>query len=291
MKLIKVKINPKSSFITLPKGDTIFGHFAYHLFLQGKNILKNYLSEEPKVIFSDILPEGYIYKPSLPIDNFGVDENQKKDFRKKNWIKLEALKDGIKVQNQNNFYPYEDLKFTKTEIRVRNTINRKTFTTDESGVFAPYALEEFSFLHQPVLYILYKDIEEDLILETLNTIGKNGFGKKGSIGKGYFEVVKDSNFNGFNKIDSNYYITLSPTILQENDNIDNAYYDIFNRFGKQHYSKTPYKKPVTMADSGAVVKLNRKSLYIGNAANNAIGDDISFLQGYSIVVPFKCKGL
>ena len=292
MNLIKVKINPKSSFITFPKGDTIFGHFAYHLFLQGIDILKDYLHEEPKVVFSDFLPDGYVYKPSLPIDSFGVEEENKKDFRKKNWIRLDALKNGIKVQNQDDFFPYEDLKFFTTEIKVRNSINRKTFTTDNSGLFAPYSLEEFTFLHQPVVYVLYKDIEESIILDTLNLIGKNGFGKKGSVGKGYFEAIKDESFNSFDEINSSsYYVTLSPTILGKDDKIERVYYDIFNRFGKHNYSRVPYKNPVVMANSGAVVKLNEKSLYIGNAVDNAIGAEKSFVQGYSIVIPFNDKGL
>jgi hypothetical protein len=67
------------------------------------------------------------------------------------------------------------------------------------------------------------------------------------------------------------------------------YYNKFNRFGKYANSNTPFKKPVLMADSGAVIKLKEYRDYIGKAINNGTNKK-SFLQGYSILVPFKFDG-
>ena len=284
MKLIKVKITPYSSFVTFPKGDTIFGHFAYHLFLKGEDKLKDYLESEPKIIFSDILPDGYVYKPSLPLSAFGVDESEKKEFRKKVWIKIEDLQKGKLLEAK-------ELSFYKTEVRVRNSLNRVTFSTEGDG-FDPFSLEEITFLYQPVIYVLFdeKEFSEKDIENRLNSIGKSGFGKKGTIGKGHFKAKVDYSFKGFNEVESNYYLTLSPTILHKSkDIIEKAYYDTFNRFGKHHSSSTPFKKPLLMANSGAVVKLNSKEQYIGGAVNNGIKDK-SYVQGYSIVVAFDFKG-
>ena len=284
MKLIKVKITPYSSFVTFPKGDTIFGHFAYHLFLKGEDKFKDYLGSEPKIIFSDILPDGYVYKPSLPLSAFGVDENEKKEFRKKAWIKIEDLQKGKLLEAR-------ELSFYKTEVRVRNSLNRVTFSTEGDG-FDPFSLEEITFLYQPVVYVLFdeKEFSAEDIENRLNSIGKSGFGKKGTIGKGHFKAKIDSSFNGFDKRESSYYLTLSPTILHKSkDKIEKAYYDTFNRFGKHHSSSTPFKKPLLMANSGAVVKLNSKEQYIGGAVNNGIKDK-SYVQGFSIVVPFDFKG-
>ena len=295
MKLIKVKINPLSSFVTFPKGDTIFGHFAYHTFKEDKSVFENYVNEEPKIIFSDILPDGYVYKPTLPLKAFGVDESQKKEFKKKSWIGLSSLKDGIEIQDKNSFEPYINLDFYKTDIRTRNSLNRVTFTTGGEG-FDPFSLEEITFLHQPVIYVLFNDdfFSKEQILQRLNLIGKVGFGKKGSIGKGHFKAEIDESFEDFyNKAEkSDYYLTLSPTILHKSkDIIEKAYYNTFNRFGKYHSSSTPFKKPLLMADSGAVVKLKEKKEFIGGAIDNGIGGKQSLIQGYSIVVPFKFKGL
>ena len=285
MKLIKVKITPHSSFVTFPKGDTILGHFAYHTFEEDKTIFENYVDEEPKIIFSDILPADYLYKPTLPLKAFDIDESEKKEFRKKAWLKTKNLQDGkLKLARACSFY--------KTDIRTRNSLNRVTFGTGGDG-FDPFSLEEITFLHQPVIYVLYDEdfFDELTIIERLNLIGKVGFGKKGSIGKGHFEAKIDESFEDF-KLKSDYYMTLSPTILHKSkDVIEKAYYNTFNRFGKYHSSSTPFKKPLLMADSGAVVKLKEKREFIGGAIDNGIGGKQSLIQGYSIVIPFQFKGV
>jgi len=301
MKLIKVKITPLSSFVTFPKGDTIFGHFAYHSFMQDEKIFENYLDEAPKIIFSDILPDGYVYKPTLPLSAFVNTrvterelEQNKKEFKKRNWIKIEQFQSNIKLENQKKFYPYEKLEFYETKIKVRNSLNRVSFSTDDSGEFAPYSLEEITFVCQPVIYILYdKPFTPEDIIERLNTIGKNGFGKKGSIGKGHFSAILDETFQGFDEVESEYYMTLSPTLLHKSKDLikDNkVYYNTFNRFGKHHSSRQPFKKPLLMADSGAVVKLNEQREWIGGGIDNGMGENHSFVQGYSIVVPFRFDG-
>ena len=166
-----------------------------------------------------------------------------------------------------------------------------TFSTGGEG-FDPFSLEEITFLHQPVIYVLFDNsFSEEIILKRLNLIGKVGFGKKGSIGKGHFIAEIDESFKGFDEVESDYYLTLSPTILHKSkDVIEKAYYNTFNRFGKYHSSSTPFKKPLLMADSGAVVKLNEKREWIGGGIDNGIGTQ-SLVQGYSIVVPFRFKGV
>lgn len=290
MQLIKLKINPKSSFGSFPKGDMVFGHFANHLFsYENNNLLENYLSEKPKIIFSDFLPDGYFPKPSLPLDSFGVEDTEKKEFRKKAWIKIDD------IQKTNQKENYESLEFYKTSEVVRNSINRLTFSTDDSGVFAPYSIEELRFLYQPVLYVMFDDesFKQDDIIKILNKIGKSGFGAKSSTGKGQFEVSLDSDFKNFKDIESKYYLTLSPTILNSSkDIIENAYYNTFNRFGKFFNTNAPFKKPLLMADSSAVIeaKDNNKLQYIGRAIENGYENSESFVQGYSILVPFKFDG-
>jgi len=284
MKLIKVKITPHSSFVTFPKGDTIFGHFAYHSFLKGEDTFKNYINEKPKIIFSDILPDGHLYKPTLPLKAFGIDESEKKEFRKKSWIAIADLQSGALLKAK-------ELSFYKSQIKVRNSLNRVTFGTDDSGEFAPFSLEELCFIYQPVIYVLFDEdrLSETNILERLNLIGKVGFGKKGSIGKGHFSAEVDNGFEGFDEVKSEFHLTLSPTILNKQPHIKKAYYNTFNRFGKSHSSATPFKKPLLMADSGAVVKLEKSEPYIGRGIANGINHQ-SLVQGYSIVVPFAFKG-
>ncbi len=282
MKLLKLIIEPKSSFLSYPKGDMIFGHFAYHLFLEKNEILKDYLSEKPKIIFSDFLPDDYITKPTLPLEFFDISDSDKKEFRKKLWIHITKLQSG-------NLKECESLEFLTTKTVVRNSINRNTFSTDDSGVFAPYGLEELNFKRKISLYVLYDEsgFSKEYIETMLSKIGRYGFGKKSSIGKGQFEVKIDKNFTNFKDIKTSYYLTLSPSLLNnKDDNIKKAYYDVYNKFGKFSNSNTPFKKPLLMAQSGAVLKLDSKKEYIGKAIDNGY-ENVSFAQGYSIVIPFK----
>ena len=313
MRLIKLKITPLSSFVTFPKGDTLFGHFAYLSFLKNETTFVNYATEKkPKIIFSDILPDNHLYKPTLPLDAFeGVEESDKKEFREKSWIKNKDLQNG-NLTKVNSIFPIcsdkecsdklsdEDKKkcchhFYETEIKVRNSLNRVTFTTGVEG-FDPFSLEEITFTYQPVIYVMFDSSFRDKEIEDrLNEMGKNGFGKKGNIGKGYFKAKIDKSFNGFKKIKTKncYMMTLSPTLLHKSKEMiadEEVYYNTFNRFGKHHSSSTPFKKPLLMADSGAVVKLKSYEQYIGGGIDNGIGRQ-SLVQGFSILVPFEFKGV
>lgn len=58
MELLTLKIKPLSAFATLPKGDTIFGQIVAYDFLDKKDIFKDYLQSEPKLIISDMMPLG-----------------------------------------------------------------------------------------------------------------------------------------------------------------------------------------------------------------------------------------
>jgi len=281
MKLIKFQVTPNSSFLSLPKGDMVFGFFASQLFLDENVTLKNYLNEKPKIIFSDFLPNGYLPKPTLPLNFFGIDDSKKKEFRKKSWIKIDELQKG-------NISKVEEIKFYKTKTVVRNSINRNTFSTDNSGVFAPYGLSEIVFQKDISLYVMFdeKNFNEKTIEQQLVKIGEIGFGKKSSIGKGQFSVKLVENDIKLN-IDSNCYLTIAPTILN-NDNIEKSYYDVFNKFGKFSNSNTPFKKPALLAQSGAIVKLQQNKHYIGKAINNGY-DKVSFVQGYSMVIPLDLR--
>ncbi len=285
MEIVTLKIKPLSSFGTIPKGDTIFGQILAYLFLKGDMEFQNYLQKEPKLIVSDIMPFGYIYKPVLPLDCFKKPDGQeldKKKERKKDFISIENLQNG-------KLYLCEKVKYFDEVATVKNSINRATFTTDVEG-FAPYGLVEIQYFRELWIFILIKSSIKDKIIKTIEDIGKFGFGKDANLGKGNFEVEEINNPINYN-IESDYYMSISPTILNDS-NVIQSWYNPFTRFGKfglDRAYKNAFKKPVLMADSGAVVKLKEKKEYFGTALNNGIKDKISHLQGYSIAIPFKIK--
>jgi len=282
MELIALKIRPLSAFSTVPKGDTLFGHIVAYDFLTGGRIFENYLNEKPKLIVSDMMPLGYVYRPKLPLECFvkNIDKKDRKKWRKKEYIKIDDFLDG-------NFSMCEEVEFWSERQVIKNSINRVTFTTDSEN-FAPYENRETVFSRELwVLMLVEKEIKKR-VLELIKMVGKFGFGKDTTTGKGYFEV-KEIEARKID-LDSNYYMSISPVIL-EGEKFIQCWYEPFTRFGKFGLDKAhgnAFKKPVLMANSGAVVKSDKKIKFFGKAKNNG-NDKPSFLQGYSIALPFKIK--
>ncbi|QCT95331.1 hypothetical protein FE773_09035 [Caminibacter mediatlanticus TB-2] len=281
MELLVFKIKPLTPFCFDLRGDSIFSHIVAYDYLEGGNLFDNYL-EKVNLIVSDMMPFKYVYKPTLPFRFFKhcVNEEDKKKLKKKNWINIKDLQYG-------NLCKVEDVNFKHKQIVVRNSINRLSFSTDDEG-FSPYSNEEISVNRNLWMFCLVDKNIKDKVIELVKKLGKYGIGKDVSIGKGKFEVeVLENDF--IEDIKSNYYLTLSPAIIDGYE----SYYLPFVRFGKYGLDrafKNPFKKPVLLADSGAVIKSNKKIKFIGKAiTNNQSEDKKSFFQGYSIVIPFKLK--
>jgi len=283
MELLTLKVTPLSHFETLPKGDTIFGQIMAYLFLNKDDEFKDYLKRKPKLIVSDMMPFGYVYQPNLPIDCFknGNKNIDKKALRKRNFISLKNLQNG-------ELNLCEKVDFMDEFVSIRNSINRTTFTTYGTD-FAPYGVNEKNFLRTLWMFVLVDNPIKDKIIKTIKKIGKYGFGKDANIGKGNFDVEIIA--NTLQNIDSKYALSISPIILKDN-NIEKSWYEPFTRFGKfglQNAHANAFKKPTLLTDSGTVVKLKKKEKYFGTCCNNGFDNKISFLQGYSIAVPFELK--
>ena len=293
MELLTLKITPLSTFATLPKGDTLFGQIVAYFFLNGDNSFENYFNEKPKLIVSDMMPMGYIYRPTLPIkcfENSDGNEVDKKLLRKQRFISLENLQSG-------NLHLCEKVDFLDEVVSIKNSINRTTFTTDSDG-FAPYGMRENSFFRELWMFVLVDTSIKDKVLQIIEEVGKFGFGKKANLGKGNFDIELIS--TQIKSVNTNYFMSISP-ILQKDSNIKYSWYEPFTRFGKfgLHNAHTnAFKKPVLMADSGAVVKLKESKQFFGSCLDNGVdmvdskGDisrKISHLQGYSIAIPIGIK--
>ena len=125
--------------------------------------------------------------------------------------------------------------------------------------------------------------------ENMGTSSQMGFGKNASIGKGFFTV---SDFEEIKLIKaSKTLMTLSPAVL-EGQNIRKAYHEPFTRFGKHGAdlaNKNPFKKPLLLANSGAIVIFEDvyTKAYIGKAIKGHSAHQDTVHQGYAIVIPTK----
>ena len=319
MKLYKTTITPLSSFGTTLKGDTIFGHICWAICLKNKNrlneLLKGY-EKEPFVVVSDAFVSGYFPKPTAPSTMLGENLADKKVNRKKVWLNWKDLQngdfslaksddelekhkiihlshldlDGFSLAKSDD----EPEKPMVTFLSIKNKINRLTFTTDE-GDFAPYSMSEYMTVPQDVYFLLDTDkMNLDELKDAFSLVGKMGYGKKASIGKGRFEVGEFCEIESFFNENSNAFMTLSPSSLE---NFSEIYYEPFTRFGKHGASLAsdkPFKSPVLLAQSGALIVPNddektkiQKAAYIGKGIKGHSSHEESVQQGYAIVVGTK----
>ncbi len=283
MELLTFKITPLSSFSTIPKGDTIFGQILSYLFSKGDNTFENYLEEEPKLIVSDMMPYGYVYKPVLPLDCFAEEDKEvdKKDLRKKEFITLENLQNG-------DLSSCEKVDYQTVNSIIKNKIDRTTFTTGGDD-FSPYSTIETTYTTKLWLFILVEEKIKEKVVNTLKEIGHFGFGKDGNIGKGIFDIEKIE--TPIKQFDSEFHMSISPTILS-GQKFSDVWYEPFVRFGKYGLDNiygNYLKKPVLMVNSAMVIKGKLHKSYFGTCLNNGYENKPSFLQGYSITIPFKIK--
>lgn len=291
MQLLKTTITPKSNFITTLKGDTLFGQLCWMInYKFGEDRLKSLLDDyetSPFMIVSDGFVKDYLPKPYMPSIYLNEDAQNKKENRKKKWLKYEDLINGTFQNAKTN----EEAKNSdKNSATIKNSINYKTFTTDNSGQFSPYGLEELS-LSQKDIYVLIDEsrFTKDELEESFKFLSQYGYGKDSTIGKGRFEFDSFYKFEVSKK--SNTFMSLSP-VSPKDLKCRNIFYEPFTRFGKHGASlanKNPFKKPLLLANSSAVIEFDeiQDIQYIGKAIRGHSSFENTVHQGYSIVLPIK----
>jgi CRISPR-associated protein Csm4 len=288
MFLYKTRIVPESSFVTPLRGDTLFGQLCWgvvHRF--GEKRLTELLSrydEKPFVVLSDGFAPGYLPKPTLPPALLGESPEEKKTNRKKRWLTPETLVAGEYTQAKTD----EEVDCTENEIlTLHNSLNYETFRT-EKEIFAPYGMTERE-LSERELYLLLDEeqVSAEEIAEALRIVAQMGYGKESGIGKGRFS------FTPFEKIEhpaeGKTFMALSPLCL-ENVQVEDTWYEPFVRFGKHgdvRAKKAPFKKPLLLADTGAVLQFSHREVrpYVGRALrgiSEAHPDTVH--QGYAIAI-------
>lgn len=181
--------------------------------------------------------------------------------------------------------------------QAHNSINRLTMTTG-SGEFAPFSHDNFQFLPGLQLIIFVAVNEEATSIEKLRTgferIGIWGYGRDATTGLGRFSVVsvEEQSWPQANADTSACY-TLGPSV-PEKKTYSQCYATPFTRFGRHGStlasSTNPFKKPVLMADEGAVLYPVAKDTfdksYIGTAVQNvSAARPRTVVQGYSLYLP------
>lgn len=291
--------------------------------------------EQPFAVFSSAWPkllhEGkWIYalkRPDLPLPRLFPDLSKNKrelmENRKKN-----AAKKWLLLPENMEFLPADSLYVTDTELmniafgelspearkqareqghpvlirdftQAHNSINRLTLTTGE-GMFAPYTQSAAYFYPETELAIFVLVDEEATDINRIRTglerIGRFGFGKDATTGRGRFDLAEDEE-KGLLAWEGNACYTLAP-VVPDQGTFSDAYFSPFTRYGRHGdtmaTSPDPFKNPVIMADEGAVFVPNDKSTfskpYLGRPArqvSKAMPETV--VQGYAPYLPFSME--
>lgn len=302
----RIRLIPKSAFGSPPISDTIFGNLIWsfvHIGVDVDKLLSNYV-EDPFLVVSDFFIEDLGIAPKIPkIYTLGKNKEEKldmlinrKEIKSRTHIPLGFLIKGKKLSNKivlENSRSINKGTYMKSHL-VRCSINRLTGTTGEN--FSPYSLLEY--FYGDTFFTFYFKCEESFcekVIDALSYMGQIGFGKDATVGKGKFDVVKDS----FEKIEIEDFscdgvYTLS-NLYMYNIPAKEAFYETFTRFGKHgdilSITGNPFKNPVVTARQGAILSgipydIMKKG-YIGSGIKGLSYHEKTVYQGYSLFIPFN----
>ncbi len=282
MQSLKITLKFLSPLGSLLQSDTIFGHFAWELkYLKGEDGLKKLLDsfeKEPFIVFSDGFVKDTVCMPFLKpkglkdAKEFILKKDKKTDYyskmkelKKARFVKVE---DWVFADRLNLFDLYdfiEDEETSKGAIFIRNSVNRLSNNVQE-GL---YSTKEV-FYKKPIdIYVKFASdaITKEEIREAFESIGKFGFGKDKSTGKGRFvvETVED-NPKILQKKNSKHFISLSSGVYDADCEI--FYGKTFTKFGKHGGDLifgNPFKNPAVLYKGGSVFKVNKTKEIYGRA--------------------------
>lgn len=287
-----------------------------------ENLLSDYSTSPFLIVSSAVISfmkdsnKTYLFKrpfspPTTKIENKknrveAIKEFEKRKLRKaQKWVVANSKTPVIpgetdKAVNENDVVKLLALDETWTaEVVYRqphNTIDRLAGTTGSSSAMAPFTQNVYSW-HENTNLSIFIGLRDEINVSGLKTaferIGYFGFGADASAGKGKFEVIgeiEEVNLAALGSKIPNAAYTLSPCLPQE-DLFKNIYFEPFVRFGRHGdwmaNSSTPFKKPVLMADEGAVLVFENdyKKPHIGKAITNVSYHKGTVTQGYSLYIP------
>jgi CRISPR-associated protein Csm4 len=305
-KLYSVLYKPKSVFKEVPNSWTIFGSICwyYRIFYSKEeleSLLENFennpkfLVSSPTFIKNDI---EFFKKPNLGGSVVFKDDNEYrkyKKFKKIQFIDRQTLIEVLEGEIKDNNDLFEKTKDKIVDEIISNTvfphvsINRITFTTDESKFFIEKCYSINSFLK---FYILFFD--ENLI-EKLKPVLKILYFSGKGISRGIVEFIEfkeEIELSKYIKEKSNKIYLLSPSFYDEKFDLENSYYDIITTLGIVDnyfdFKKLIIKGKFIYLSNGSIIQLKNISDYYGSSSFIKYNLNKIYQYGYSF--GFYIKG-
>ncbi len=297
-------LKPKSSFSNPIQSDTLFGMLCWVLrYDKGEQTLIEFLQECQKgraMVFSNAFPKDCLPFPLLPIRQFSPSKDiDIKSIKKKNFIKKDLLQNKI-----NNVISQKTIKLLfevsrsipqeANEPTPHNTIDRLTSSTLRRGGL--FFSDERFFAENHLLDLYFQNnsiLDDNTVIDYVEAIGKAGYGKDASTGKGQF-IVTEKNDIEFSYSDCNAFMSLSLGILSETDP-RNGYYKLHTKYPKTGISndkavnEIPFKKPIAMIKEGSIFYDNPVKEIYGTIISNIHADPRIVHNGQILAYPLTVK--
>jgi CRISPR-associated protein Csm4 len=261
------------------------------------------LKGEPPLVLSNAYPGDLLPRPLVamekiaenqildPIDALKRSKRGKalKDLRYVTVAQFDKLRKGRGFEMEK----IEAIDPMVTEDIFHNTVDRLLGTTGEGGLY----VEEETFPNASAypylsLYVWCKPNWRSKLLNLLVFVGKEGFGKRRSIGKGQFEVMPPDDVSRIFELDKpNAFVSLSDFIPAKDDPTDGTF-RTFTKYGKlggeYAASGQPFKRPLLMIAAGAVFKAEHVKPFYGKALESVAKVDSHIIHpAFALAVPAK----
>ena len=306
MQAFKLTLCPETAFGTPLVGDTLFGQICWGIVEQfGETVLaeclQGYTEQKPFLVVSDAFPAGYLPLPTLPSSYWKEgSETDRKKLKKRRWLPLSALNTPCETWQQQAKSNSDIAQHLQSEhTQSHNSINRQTHTTGVGGQFAPYESEQIWFAadHSWEIYLLLNEgrLKAEDVQQVIRNIGYSGYGRDASAGLGKFSISAWETTYLFEQQSGGDTVwTLAPCCPQSQGfDAENSFYNIQTRFGRhgniQATAGSPFKKPILMAQTGAVLSgVAPDTIFIGQGIGGISASQPQAVhQGYAPVLRFQ----
>ncbi len=305
------RIRPHTAFGGPLRGDTLFGQMAWairHRYGEEalRELLVGYTSGNPFLICSDGFPAGHLPRPSLPLRSYANDPAaDHKEIKRRVWLPVTVLDrplaQWLDACLDSQALPPDQAALPAVHPQSHNQIDRRTNSTGAGEGFAPFSHSQWwydtSCGAEAELYLLWDP--ERFSLEQCQTVledvGLFGYGRDATTGLGKFTVSAVRSWDLPEPQAPTSHWTLAPCAPQGLSwDPSRCYYTPFTRFGRHGdmaVLQQPFKNPVLLADSGAVLTPAtwQPQSYIGQGLggqgelSRALPETVH--QGYAPVLP------
>lgn len=309
MQAFKLTLCPETAFGTPLVGDTLFGQICWGIVEQfGEAVLaeclQGYTEHKPFLVVSDAFPAGYLPLPTLPSSYWQEgSETDRKKLKKRRWLPLPALNTPCETWQQQAKSSSDIVQYLQSEhTQPHNSINRQTHTTVAGGQFAPYESEQIWYAAGSSweIYLLLDEgrLKAEDVQQVIRNIGYSGYGRDASAGLGKFSISAWETTDLFDQQSGGDTVwTLAPCCPQNQGfDAENSFYNIQTRFGRhgniQATAGSPFKKPILMAQTGAVLSgAASDTIFVGQGVGGiSAGQSQAVHQGYAPALRFQPAG-